>query len=117
MPGVTHFTLQSSWAAKNRTAPSALALLSAAVSFCYLTQLSRYIHHLKLDISGMRIVQYSPYSSDGKVGRAGPVDTHLFLNGRADEETHGRLMRIAARTCYLHATLAVALPPVLTHRS
>lgn len=116
MPGVTHFALQSGWAANNRTAPSALALLSAAVSFCYLTQLSRYIQHLKLDISGMRIVQYSPYSSDGKTGRAGPVDTHLFLNGRADDETHGDLLRIAARTCYLHATLAAELPPVLKFR-
>ena len=116
MPGVTHFKLQSGWTAGPRTAPSGLALLSAGVSFCYLTQLSRYIHHMKLDIDGMRIVQYSPFSSDGETGQAGPVDTHLFLNGRADAETHGNLLRIAARTCYLHATLAAALRPVLTHR-
>ena len=117
MPGVTHFTLQSGWAAENRTAPSALALLSAAISFCYLTQLSRYVQHMKMDISGMRIVQYSPYASDGTTGHAGPVDTHLFLNGRADDETHGQLLRIAARTCYLHATLAAELSPVLTYKA
>jgi hypothetical protein len=115
MPGVTHFTLGSSWAEKNRTAPSGLALFSAGVAYCFLTQLSRYIHHLKLDIGGARLVQYSPYSA-GSEGRAGPVDTHLFLNGRADSETHANLLRIACRTCYLHATLAAELPPKLnTH--
>lgn len=114
MPGVSHFTLQNGWGGDARKAPSGLAMISAAVSFCYLTQLSRYVHHLQLDISGMRIVQYSPFSSDGETGVAGPVDTHLFLNGRADEDTHGMLMRIAARTCYLHATLASALPAKLS---
>jgi len=117
MPGVTHFSLRSGWAETGRTAPSGLALLSAGVAFCYLTQLSRYIHNMKLDISGVRLVQYSPFASDGTHGRAGPVDTHLFLNGRADAETHGNLLRIAARTCYLHATLAAELPAILQHQT
>jgi uncharacterized OsmC-like protein len=43
-----------------------------------------------------------------------PVDTHLFLNGDESDETHERLMRIAATTCYLHATLASALEPVVS---
>jgi uncharacterized OsmC-like protein len=115
MPGVTHFTIQGGIGPNNRRAPSGLALISAGVAFCYLTQLSRYIEHLKLDINGVRLVQYSPFSSDG-TGRAGPVDTHLFLNGRADTETHAKLLRVAARTCYLHATLSAELPPVL-HRA
>ena len=117
MPGVTHFALRSGWGETDRVAPSGLALLSAGVAFCYLTQLSRYIHNMKLDISGVRLVQYSPFTSDGTHGRAGPVDTHLFLNGRADAETHGNLLRIAARTCYLHATLAAELSPILQHQS
>ena len=112
MPGVTHFTLRGGTRPDQRRAPSGLALISAGVAFCYLTQLSRYIEHLKLDINGVRLVQYSPFSSDG-TGRAGPVDTHLFLNGRADTETHAKLLRVAARTCYLHATLSAELPPVL----
>ena len=116
MPGVSHFTLRADWSATGRKAPSGLVLLNAGVSFCYLTQLSRYIHHMKLDIGGVRLVQYWPLSSNGS-GHAGPVDTHLFLNGRADAETHGRLLRVAARTCYLHATLAVALPPTLVHKT
>jgi len=34
------------------------------------------------------------------------VDTHLFLSGEEDDETHEKLMKIAATVCYLHATLA-----------
>ena len=34
--------------------------------------------------------------------------------GRETEETYERLMQIAARTCYLRATLAAALEPRLS---
>jgi len=44
---------------------------------------------------------------------AGPIDTHLFLNGEAPEETHLQLLTIAARTCYLHATSKTATEPNL----
>ncbi|HLA20936.1 MAG TPA: hypothetical protein VJZ74_05715, partial [Pseudolabrys sp.] len=44
-------------------------------------------------------------------GGAEPVDTHLFLNGEADEDTCATLMTVAARTCYLHAALGATLPP------
>jgi len=47
-------------------------------------------------------------------GAIEPVDTHLFLNGGADDAAHERLMTIAANTCYLHATLAAALEPVVS---
>jgi uncharacterized OsmC-like protein len=115
MAGASHFVLRSDERAGGDAAPSGLALLSAGVAFCFMTQLSRYIEHMKLDISGVRLVQSCPFTlrrdGDRPAGGAEPVHTHLFLNGRADEETHERLMQIAARTCYLHATLAAALPP------
>ena len=85
-----------------------------------MTQLSRYIENMKFPISGVRIVQYTPYAITGSpadgswTGSALPVDTHLYLNGEADQETHERLMRIAAETCYLHATLATPLEPMVT---
>lgn len=47
MPGVSHFKLASSWAETGRTAPSGLALFSAGIAYCFLTQLSRYILHLR----------------------------------------------------------------------
>lgn len=116
MPGASHFAFRTD-EGDSDLAPSGLALLSAAVSFCYMTQLSRYIEHMRLAIKGVRLVQYSPYrlmSAAGRmVGVAGPIDTHLFLNGDAPEETHAKLLSIAARTCYLHATAAAALEPVV----
>lgn len=111
MPGVSHFGLRSDERTEGFHAPSGLALFSAGISFCYLTQLSRYIENMKLDINGIRLVQYSPYTATSSNADAAPVDTHLFLNGRADVETHETLMRVAAETCYLHATLGTPLEP------
>ncbi len=118
LPGMSHFTLKSDERADGDTAPSGLALLSAGIAFCFMTQLDRYIEHMKFDIDGVRLVQYSPYALNAEGERlrgvAEAVDTHLFLNGREAEETYERLMQIAARTCYLHATLAATLEPRLS---
>lgn len=114
LPGTTHFIFRTAEGDVD-IAPSGLALLSAGVAFCYMTQLSRYIEHMKMNIRGVRLVQFTPFElSDDNVGTAHPIDTHLFLNGEAPEETHARLLTIAARTCYLHATAAASLPPAVT---
>lgn len=112
MPGFAHFAFRNDERGDGMEGPSGLASLSAGIAFCYMTQLARYISNMKLDIGGVRLVQYSPFevTQDGK-GIAGPVDTHLFLNGRADTATHEMLLKVAARTCYLHATLAASVPP------
>ena len=117
MPGASHFRFRTDEGGAD-VAPSGLALLSAAISFCYMTQLSRYIEHMHLAIKGVRLVQFNTYGvkpgPDGSMtGFAGPIDTHLFLNGEAPEETHAKLLTIAARTCYLHATAGAALEPVV----
>ncbi len=118
LPGMSHFSLVSDERPDGRTAPSGLSLLSAGIAFCYMTQISRYIEHMKFAIDGVRIVQYCPYgvkeTPDGLQGVVEPVDTHLFLNGREDDETFETLMRIAARTCYLHATLGDSVDWSLT---
>ena len=119
MPGVSHFIFRSDESDAG-AAPSGLALLSAGIAFCYMTQLSRYIEHMKFKISGVRLVQLTPFEvvSSGETtrGLAHPIDTHLFLNGEAPEETHAQLLKIAARTCYLHATAAAALEPLVKIR-
>jgi uncharacterized OsmC-like protein len=125
LPGVSHFTLRSDertgmGGGAGDRGPSGLALLSAGIVFCYMTQLTRYIENQHFDIRGVRLVQYTPYTLTGSAadgtltGIAEPVDTHLFLSGGAGDEEHERLMTIAAKTCYLHATLAEALPPDVT---
>jgi hypothetical protein len=60
----------------------------------------------------VRLVQFNPYLA-GSNAAVEPIDTHLFLNGEAPEETHLQLLTIAARTCYLHATSKTAIEPNL----
>jgi uncharacterized OsmC-like protein len=111
MPGTSHFRLVSDEGGTDR-APCGLALLSAGIAFCYMTQLSRYIENMKMNIRGVRLVQFNPYVA-GSNAQAEPIDTHLFLNGEAPEETHLQLLTIAARTCYLHAASKTATEPNL----
>ncbi|MGE0037868.1 MAG: hypothetical protein AB7S93_19795 [Xanthobacteraceae bacterium] len=111
MPGSSHYKLVADEGG-NATAPCGLALLSAGIAFCYMTQLSRYIENMKMNIRGVRLVQFNPYSG-GPAAAAGPIDTHLFLNGEAADETHLQLLTIAARTCYLHAAARTSSEPNL----
>lgn len=111
MPGTSHFRLVSDESG-NAAAPCGLALLSAGIAFCYMTQLSRYIENMKMKIHGVRLVQFNPYVA-GSTAAAEPIDTHLFLNGEAADETHLQLLTIAARTCYLHAASKTHTEPKL----
>jgi len=123
LPGASHFTLRTDERPGTGAAdrgPTGLALMAAGIAFCYMTQLSRYIENMKLAIDGVRLVQITPFELEGDLAAgtlravAQPVDTHLFLNGQAPEDMHGRLQKIAAATCYLHATLAAAYAPEVT---
>jgi hypothetical protein len=111
MPGASHFRLTSDEGGR-MLAPCGLALLSAGIAFCYMTQLSRYIENMKLKIHGVRLVQFSPYNA-GPKAVAEPIDTHLYLNGEAPDNTHLQLLNIAARTCYLHAASKTPTEPKL----
>jgi uncharacterized OsmC-like protein len=113
LPGMSHFAIKSDESAADR-APSGLALISAGIAFCYMTQLSRYIDYMKYKIRHVRLVQLNPYTFDGKAGGIEPVATHLFLHGDESDETHEKFMRISAVTCFLHATLKAALSPEIT---
>ena len=113
-PGSSHFAYISDETAADR-APSGLALLSAAVAFCYMTQLSRYIEAMKLAIRNVRLVQLSPYAIGPEArGVSSPCDTHLFMQGEAEEDMFERLQLVAANTCYLHQTMIGATPLQVT---
>jgi uncharacterized OsmC-like protein len=111
MPGTSHFKLISDEGGADM-APRGLALFSAGIAFCYMTQLARYIENMKMNIRGVRLVQSSPYIA-GMTAAVEPIDTHLFLNGEAPDETHLQLLTIAARTCYLHAAAKTPTEPKL----
>jgi uncharacterized OsmC-like protein len=111
MPGTTHYRLRCDEGGTD-AAPAGLTLLSAGIAFCYMTQLSRYIENMKMNIRRVRLVQFNPYLARARAV-AEPVDTHLFLDGEAPEETHLQLLTIAARTCYLHAASKTAVEPNL----
>ena len=111
MPGTSHFRLISDEAGA-AAAPCGLALLSAGIAFCYMTQLARYIENMKMNIRNVRLVQHNPYIA-GPAAAVEPIDTHLFLNGEAPDEMHLQLLTIAARTCYLHAAAKTPTEPKL----
>jgi hypothetical protein len=111
VPGASHFRLVSD-EGETGAAPCGLTLLSAGIAFCYMTQLSRYIENMKMNIRGVRLVQFNPYVVGPKAA-ADPIDTHLFLNGEAPDEMHLQLLTIAARTCYLHAASKTPVEPNL----
>jgi len=111
MPGASHFKLVGNEGSSD-TAPTGLALLSAGIAFCYMTQLARYIENMRMNIRGVRLVQLSPYVAGPKAS-VEPIDTHLFLNGDAPDDTHAQLLTIAARTCYLHAAARTPVEPHL----
>ena len=109
VPGGSHFKLTSDESARE-IAPTGLALASAGIAFCYMTQLSRYIENMKMNIRQVRLVQTTAFTAGDKATFA-PIDTHLYLNGEAPVETHLQLLTIAARTCYLHAAAKTPTEP------
>jgi len=112
MPGTTHFAYKTD-VGGHRLAPSGLSLLSSGIAFCFMTQLARYVEGMKMNINGIRLVQINPFQLNGELGKALPIQTHLFLNGDAPEETHTKLLEIAERTCYLHAAASTANDPII----
>ena len=113
LPGMTRFEIGSDEG--NNSAPSGLGHLCAGVSFCFLTQLHRYIEHQKFSISGMRLTQTVDFEvseeNGSQIGKMAAVDTHLYMNGDTSEEEYERLLELSAKSCYLHATLATPLEP------
>ena len=105
-PWGTSFQLLS---AEDGRAPSANALISAGIGFCFMTQFGRFVSMLKLDLPDYRIVQDTHFSlggatgATGKAGHADPIETHVFLQTSESEETAQEMLDIAEQTCFLHA--------------
>lgn len=115
LPGMSHFSFKTDESAAD-LAPSGLALMSAGIAFCYMTQLSRYIDYLGYKIRHLRLVQQTPFNLEHSGAWVEPVHTHLFFEGEESSEIHENFMRISALTCFLHATLSATLHPIITVR-
>ena len=110
LPGMSHFLI--SMDINGVKAPSPVNIMGAAISFCFLTQTHRYIHHQKFQIEGLRMSQYATFKKNtlGSLEMM-PLDTHLFVNGTASDKDNEKLIDMSERTCYLHATLGKSLNP------
>ena len=89
-------------------APSGLAYLSAAISFCYMTQLGRYAQIAKQQLHSYRIVQDTgfspPHSVAGSAARSGcaPIETAIYLDTDEPPQDSQTMVRMGEQTCYLH---------------
>lgn len=86
-------------------APASLVYLAAGVGFCFLTQVGRYAHILKLALRGYSIVQDTLFSIGAEGSQAEPVDTHLFLQMDEAAEAAQQALFMSERTCFLHAAM------------
>jgi uncharacterized OsmC-like protein len=110
------FVSQMDRAGEERLAPPPLAYLSAGVAFCFMTQLGRYAQIVKLPLDAYRVVQFSSFRQGAApphgspCAEAGPLDTHLFLDGELSAEAAARCLRMSEQTCFLHAAMRGSFP-------
>ena len=97
-------------------APSPLAYLAAGVGFCYMTQLGRYAHILKKELTHYSLVQtnacalHGSFASGTRSAGAEPFDTHVFMESEETDAVAGDFLRTGARTCFLHAAMRGRYP-------
>ncbi len=109
--GVFHFLSDDSrLQGGQERAPSGLAYMAAGIAFCYLTQLGRYAHIVKQQLTGYRLVQDLAFSRTGTTAEPGGMvlntpDTHTFIDSDEADEAIQKLVQMGEQTCFLHAAL------------
>ena len=81
-------------------APGGLALVSAGIAFCFMTQLGRYAGIVKKDLAEYGIVQDTAF--DFGSAKTLPVDTHAFLRTSENDAVARQYVDMGERTCFLH---------------
>lgn len=90
-------------------APDAASYISAGIGFCFMTQLGRYAKIVGARLDGYRIVQDTHFSlggasgGTGVAGTAAPVETHVYLDSREEDDFARTALDMAEQTCFLHA--------------
>ena len=76
-----------------------------------MTQLGRYAHITRRELSSYRIVQENIFhrsqlsSTEIRPASAEPVDTHVFLSLDEPDEVAQKMVFMGERTCFLHAAM------------
>jgi organic hydroperoxide reductase OsmC/OhrA len=98
-------------------APDAASLISAGIGLCFMTQMGRFSKMAKLPLTGYAIIQDTHFSLGGASGGTGqaavaqPVETHVYLETDADNDTAQKILEVGERTCFLHAFCRDDLKP------
>jgi len=108
--GVFHFLSDDSrLAGGQERAPSGLAYMAAGIAFCYLTQLGRYAHIVKQQLTAYRVVQDLVFGSTASE-KPGAPDTHTYIDTDETDEATLKLLQMGEQTCFLHAALQTDNP-------
>lgn len=98
-------------------APDALALISAGLGFCFMTQIGRFAKIAKHSLGEYHILQDTRFSvgdptADHPVGgRAAAPVTHVYLEPDADDDFARQALSMSEQTCFLHALCRTELRP------
>ncbi len=99
-----------------RLAPDPLTYLSGGIGFCFMTQIGRYAKILGRSLGDYHIMQDTRFSSGDPAanppaaGRAGPVQTHVYLApDEPDFAPHA--LDMSEQTCFVHAMCRTELRP------
>jgi hypothetical protein len=90
-------------------APDANSYISAGIAFCFMTQTGRYARILKKGLQELSVIQDTHFSlggasgGTGQPGTADPVETHLYLQTREDDNFARDALDMSEQTCFLHA--------------
>lgn len=98
-------------------APDAVALISAGLGFCFMTQIGRFAKIAKHSLGEYHILQDTRFSvGDPTVdppvgGRAAPPVTHVYLEPDGDDDFARTALSMSEQTCFLHALCRTDLRP------
>lgn len=81
-------------------APDPWSYAAAGVAFCFMTQFGRYAQIVKLPLEDCRLVQHMRFRTGQP---ASPVETAVRLKGGFTPEQGLQQLRMAEKTCFLHA--------------
>lgn len=96
-------------------APDALALVSAGLGFCFMTQIGRFAKIARHSLGEYHILQDTRFSVgtvDPPVGgRAASPVTHVYLEPDGDDDFARQALAMSEQTCFLHALCRTELRP------